>query len=392
MTAPAIAKREAEQAMTSREQTPVVCHRAYRLRERVIERRRDAERPTAPADEGCFVWIDIQGSHVQALHRVLSDRGVDVIVSHRIDDPAILPRVYEHARCTVCSVHEIRDPDRHLNVAGELQPMAASQLILVLGQSFVVTFHVEPMPCLDYVEARSEALFEFEGAGPSLIAYLVFQRCLYEYAHLNLANDNYLDLLQAGLRSEDFEKLADIIELAHANILTLKKMVSSLIIVLGRLTTMQTPYVDEEFRRRILQLHQNAFPVRWSLDSSRQFLDGVISGMQTAASNRMSEIATVLTIVSTIILPLTLITGIYGMNFDDIPEIHFKGGYFVCLAIMSAIVACQVFVFHRLGWLRSVTRALRGLASPPSAAGNKRAEPGAMRAEAGQAPMRTRLG
>ena len=86
--------------------------------------------------------------------------------------------------------------------------------------------------------------------------------------------------------------------------------------------------------------------------------------MQTAAANRMSEIATVLTIVSTIILPLTLITGIYGMNFDDIPEIHIPGGYYICIAFMIAIVVGQLWLFRRLGWLRSVSRAKKRLTDP----------------------------
>jgi hypothetical protein len=49
------------------------------------------------------------------------------------------------------------------------------------------------------------------------------------------------------------------------------------------------------------------------------------------------------------------------MNFDDIPEIHFRGGYFICLAIMMLVVMFQLWVFHRLGWLRSVTRAMSQL-------------------------------
>jgi len=317
------------------------------------------------AAPGVFVWIDVEAPTVDALNNLLPALGLDLVLGRHIDDPALLPRIVEHAECLACYVYEVADPDRHLHIANGLGQMTSTRCILVLGDDFVVTFHRKHLPCIDYVEARSEAVFRFEGSGPSLIAYLLFQRCLYEYAHLNLANDNYLDALQAGLRADDYDELASLIELAHANILTLKKMVASLQIVLGRLTTMATPYVDEEFRTRVLQLHKNAFPVRWSLDSSRQFLDGIIGGMQTAASNRMSEIATVLTIVSTIILPLTLITGVYGMNFD-IPEVHMHWGYFICLAIMTGIVVCQIYLFHRLGWLRGITRALRQLATSPA--------------------------
>jgi magnesium transporter len=298
-----------------------------------------------------FVWVDIRSPDVTPLNEVLRRLGTDLSVGRHYDYPAILPRVFEHRDCLVCYVYEVSDPDRHLQISNGLGLMDPSRVILIISEHFVITYHREKIACIDYVESRSNAVFRFEGNGPAFIAYLLFQRCMYEYAHLNLANDNYLDRLHSGLQPDDYDELASIIDLAHANILTIKKMISSLQIVLGRLTTMQTPFIDDDFRSRILQLHKNAFPVRWALDSSRQSIDGIVAGMQTATSNRMSEIATVLTIVSTIILPLTLITGIYGMNFEDIPEIHMRHGYFICLLIMALVVLGEIWMFARLGWL-----------------------------------------
>jgi Mg2+ and Co2+ transporter CorA len=222
-------------------------HRAFALRDRAILACEAHELTRIVSDPESFVWIDLEASSIDTLNQTLLELGVDLVIEQDMDEAAVLPRLLDHARCMVCCVHEVSDPERHLHVSNRLGLMSPSQLILVLGERFVVTYHRSPMPCIDYVKTRSEAVFEFEGTGPSLIAYLLFQRCVYEYAHLNLANDNYLDRLQAGLRAKDFEALADIIEIAHANILTLKKMVSSLQIVLGRLTTMQTPFVDEEF-------------------------------------------------------------------------------------------------------------------------------------------------
>lgn len=340
----------------------------YRMHDRTLCKLRKDELSPALSEPSCFVWIDIRSPDVEPLNETLHDLGIDLHVGRHYDYPAMLPRVFEHPECLVCYVYEVSDPDRHLHISNGLGLMDPSRMILVISDRFVITYHREPMACIEYVESRSTAVFRNEGSGPAFIAYLLFQRCMYEYAHLNLANDNFLDRLHSGLQPDDFDELAGIIDLAHSNILTLKKMISSLQIVLGRLTTMQARFIDDDFRSRILQLHNNAFPVRWSLDSSRQFIDGIIAGMQTSTSNRMSEIATVLTIVSTIILPLTLITGIYGMNFDDIPEIHFRHGYFICLAIMILVVAGQTWLFHRLGWLRSVTRAFKRLMSPPARA------------------------
>jgi magnesium transporter len=100
---------------------------------------------------------------------------------------------------------------------------------------------------------------------------------------------------------------------------------------------------------------RNALAIREAIDSSRDLLDGILSGVQAAAANRTSEIARVLTVVSSIMLPLTLIAGIYGMNFEHMPELKWEIGYPGVLSVMATIGLGLVGVFWRLGWLGTVS-------------------------------------
>lgn len=93
--------------------------------------------------------------------------------------------------------------------------------------------------------------------------------------------------------------------------------------------------------------------MRAAIDSSRDLLDGILRSMQTAAANRTSDIARVLTIVSAIILPLSLIASIYGMNFDFMPELRHPWGYFLVLGLMGLLAAYLIVFFRRLGWIGS---------------------------------------
>ena len=99
------------------------------------------------------------------------------------------------------------------------------------------------------------------------------------------------------------------------------------------------------------EILQNAISIRASIDSSRDLLDGILASIQAAAANKTSDIARVLTVVSTIILPLTLIAGIYGMNFEHMPELKWETGYFTVLAAMGAVALILILIFRRLGWL-----------------------------------------
>jgi len=138
---------------------------------------------------------------------------------------------------------------------------------------------------------------------------------------------------------------------AGRNILTLKKLAASLHIVLMLLATKRSPFISNEARASFQEMLQNAQAVRAAIDSSRDLLDGILGAVQTAASNRTSEVARVLTVLSGILLPLTLITGIYGMNFEHMPELKARHGYFITLGALSLIGLTLFVVFRRLGWV-----------------------------------------
>jgi len=73
----------------------------------------------------------------------------------------------------------------------------------------------------------------------------------------------------------------------------------------------------------------------------------------SVVGNRMNEIMKVLTIFSAIMLPLTFIAGLYGMNFDNLPELHWAYSYFVVLGVMLVVAVAMLYFFWRRGWIGS---------------------------------------
>jgi magnesium transporter len=167
---------------------------------------------------------------------------------------------------------------------------------------------------------------------------------------LNLANDNFLDGLERDVLEDD-PTLARAIAVAGQNILTLKKLVASLQTVLMLLATEYSVFISQESRSFYREMLQNAATVRAAVDSSRDLLDGIVASLQARAAQRTGDIARVLTVVSTIILPLSLVAGVYGMNFEFMPELSVPWAYFAVLAGMVVAAATLLAVFWRLGWL-----------------------------------------
>jgi magnesium transporter len=306
-------------------------------------------------DPEVFSWIDIQAPEISVLNDVLRRWDIDLVLTEHFQEPEILPRIVERPECLAFYLYEVEDPERHLDTSHGLQPIEAKRLILVLGTDYVITYHRRPLAAVDAVRDSCEDAFRLAGKTPGFIAFLFLQRCLYDYAHLNLANDNALDLLEEKVFKGGLELEAHIAT-AGSNILTIKKLVASLHIVLMLLATKRSPFVSAEGRAFYQEMLQNALAVRAAVDSSRDMLDGILNSIQASAANRTSEIARVLTVMSGVLLPLTLVTGIYGMNFENMPELKWQYGYFALLATLAALGLTLFLVFRRLGWVGTARR------------------------------------
>lgn len=302
-------------------------------------------------DPAVFSWIDVQGPDISELNEILRRWDIDLVLSSHFDEPEVLPRIVERPDCLAFYLYEIVDPERHLDTSRNLEEIDFARMILVLGADFVITFHRRPLFAVEHVKAACVDAFRLSGKTPGFVAFLFLQRCLYDYAHLNLANDNFLDVIEAQLFTREHEQVADGVAVAGRNILTLKKLSASLHIVLMLLATKRSPFISEDARVFFREMEQNATSLRAAVDSSRDLLDGILGAVQANAAHQTSEIARFLAVFSGILLPLTIITGIYGMNFQHMPELGWRHGYFAVLGAMAGLGLGLFLVFHRLGWV-----------------------------------------
>ena len=108
-------------------------------------------------------------------------------------------------------------------------------------------------------------------------------------------------------------------------------------------------------RRECFAYYQDAYDHMMrlvdSLDTYRDLLSGVLDAHLAVTSNRLNEVVKVLTSVSIILMSLALITGLYGMNFVNMPELHWKYGYAYALALMLTITIVQWLYFRRKHWI-----------------------------------------
>ena len=109
--------------------------------------------------------------------------------------------------------------------------------------------------------------------------------------------------------------------------------------------------IPEEMRPFYRDIYDHIVRVTDLAESYRDLISGSLDAYLSVVSNRMNEIMKVLTIFSAVMLPLTFIAGVYGMNFDNMPELHSRYGYFGALLVMGVVAVGMLIFFWRRGWL-----------------------------------------
>ena len=151
-------------------------------------------------------------------------------------------------------------------------------------------------------------------------------------------------------KSEDKSLLLKI-EVERRKLIELKKIASPMLDISIQLLGSESILIDKSNHVYFNSLNHSCSHVITEIESQKQLLDGMANFYYAAQGQRMNEIMKVLTIVSSIFIPLTFIAGVYGMNFKNLPELTWKYGYFICLGVMLLTAACLVAFFVSKGWL-----------------------------------------
>jgi magnesium transporter len=175
-------------------------------------------------------------------------------------------------------------------------------------------------------------------------------------------NDNYIEVVEDS--SEAIVQLDKLvlkyptsevlrrIEWEKRKLIDLRKTVQPMRDVLLQIERVENKLIIEENSQYFLELKDTCLTLLEEIDAQKQMLDGIANLYYAVQGQKMNEIMKVLTVISAIFIPLTFIVGVYGMNFENMPELKWKYGYFFTIGFMVLLTAVLVFVFWKRGWLR----------------------------------------
>jgi magnesium transporter len=226
------------------------------------------------------------------------------------------------------------------------------QVSLVLGPSWVLSIQEHYGDVLDPVRVRLR-----EGKGPireSGADYLA-------YALLDTIADGYYPVmeelgdaaarLETRIMARPVARHVDRINALSTMLDSLRRGIGPQREALGRLLRERSPFVSEPVQVYLRDTHDHCAQLVDGLESHRELVRGLMNTYLSVMSNRTNEVMKMLTITASVFIPLTFLAGIYGMNFEAMPEIHSTWGYPAVLVLMAISAAGMLLYFRRRGWL-----------------------------------------
>tara|TARA_R100001369_G_scaffold92564_3_gene138385 strand:- start:3998 stop:5089 length:1092 start_codon:yes stop_codon:yes gene_type:complete len=224
---------------------------------------------------------------------------------------------------------------------------------MVVGKDYVTTFQEADGDVWDGLRDRIEnAKGRVRNKGAD---YLMF-------ALLDAVVDNYFSVIETLSAKIEYiedqlfedkveEDITQDIQVLKKEILRIRRAVVPLREVINRLEKTDTALIEVRTQNYIRDLYDHIIQVSESVDIYREMIWGLMDMYMTTISNKMNEVMKVLTIMASIFIPLTFMAGIYGMNFEHMPELHLRYGYYYLWGAMILVFFGLLWYFKRKKWL-----------------------------------------
>lgn len=297
-------------------------------------------------DKPTVTWINVDGVHqVDTIDKIGKHFNLHPLVLEDIMDTGQRPKIEDFADYIFVVLKMFFYDEKQ-------DETRAEQVSLILGSSYVVSFQESEGDVFDPIRDRIRSgKGRMRKMGPDYLAYSLIDSIV----------DNYFTILEK--RGEEIEEMEDelvanptpeTLQRIHRlkrEMILLRKSVWPLREIASHLERWESSLIHESTRIYLRDVYDHTIQVIDAVETFRDMLSGMLDIYLSSISNRMNEVMKVLTIIATIFIPLTLVSGIYGMNFQFMPELASAWSYPIVLLVMLGIGLLMVAYFRRKRWL-----------------------------------------
>lgn len=313
------------------------------LRETVC---RDVEAALAHSPSGKVRWLNVYGLRdPEALKRLGSHFGLHPLVLEDILNAGQRPKVEDYGDYLFIV-------SRVFDYPLDGSRLVSDQVYMVLGEGFVLTFQARPIGVFDAVRDRlRRQRGQVRRKGADYLAYSLLDAVIDDYLAVHTRFNERMEQVDGRLLSGNDHGLLRQVQRLKRDCLKLRRALLPLREVLLTLNRGEDGLFAPETQLYLRDAYDHTIQLLESLEMSREMVSDMLDLYLSTQSNRLNLQMRKLTVLTMIFMPLTLIAGIYGMNFEHMPELKWRYGYHAVLGAMSVLTSGLAWAFWKRKWI-----------------------------------------
>lgn len=225
-----------------------------------------------------------------------------------------------------------------------------SEVNIFIGKNYLVTVHSRPVdPLIDTRRRWRKQPSMATSSG--MLLYAILDTIVDDYFPIMDTLEDRIEEIEDKLFLKFDQSLLQNILTLKKDLLALRRVVSPEREAINMLLRREEPILSSDIYIFMSDVYDHILRVVDMADTYRDLLSSTMDGYLSITSNNLNTVMKVLTGTSIILMSLSLITGIYGMNFENIPELHLEYGYYMALGFMALLATILYLIFRRIGWL-----------------------------------------
>lgn len=290
-------------------------------------------------------WYDVRGLHDTSLIEMIGKTfEIHTLVLEDVVDTYERPKYDEYANGNFIMLKALAFKLDSLEIKTE-------QVALFYRNGLLISFQETESDLFEAVRQRiASGRGRIRERGTDYLCYSLIDVVVDNYFIVLDGIEESIENLESKLLANPDNSIKGSIHHLKKELLVVRKSISPLREAIGRFSKSDSPYIDERTPAFIRDVYDHTIQIMDMVDTFRDVLNGLQDLYISEISLRMNQVMQVLTIITSIFVPLSFLAGLYGMNFDHMPELHYRNGYFILLGVMGILFLGSLIIFRKKKW------------------------------------------
>jgi len=295
------------------------------------------------ADKANLLWLDLDSPDLDELNKVAFEFDFHPLA---IEDAAmahVRPKVNEYQNYYFVVFYSIL-------FESKLSQINLREISMFLGENYLVTVHTQAIPELTEAKNRWEKNLQEIERGIGVLLYSLIDTLVDNYFPVVDTLSDMIEDLEEDLFAAKSKTVISSLLKIKRNLIQMRRVVAPERDVLNVLLRRENPIFSQRTLEYFQDIYDHIIRITDAIDNYRDLLSSTLDANLSVVSNDLNKVMRTMTAASIILMTDSLLAGIYGMNFENMPELRMEYGYFGLIFVMAAISSSLLYFFKKRGW------------------------------------------